>query len=114
VGRYLTAKNIRESRLGLLMNGLVKVPMQFLILIIGSLVFVFYLYYSAPVFFNQKQVDKVMASEYRSDFEMVQAKNDSINVLKLAQTNAMVDALHSGDEATIESSKQELTKLEED
>jgi SSS family solute:Na+ symporter len=114
VGRYLTAKNIRESRLGLLMNGLVKVPMQFLILMIGSLVFVFYLYYSAPVFFNQKQVDKVMASEYRSDFEMVQAKNDSINVLKLAQTNAMVDALHNGDEAIIESSKQELAKLEED
>jgi len=112
VGRYLTAKNIRESRLGLLMNGLVKVPMQFLILMIGSLVFVFYLYYSAPVFFNQKQVDKVLASEYKNEFVTVQAKNDSINVLKRNATNSMVDALHRDDEATVLSSKENLQQLE--
>lgn len=53
VGRYLTARSVTESRLGLLMNGLVKVPMQFLILLIGALVFVFYLYFRAPVFFNE-------------------------------------------------------------
>src|SRR5690606_25418062 len=64
VGRYLTAKDIKESRMGLLMNGLVKVPMQFLILFIGSLVFVFYMYYKAPIFFNQKQLDKVTSSAY--------------------------------------------------
>lgn len=112
VGRYLTAKSIRESRLGLLMNGFVKVPMQFLILMIGSLVFVFYLYYNAPVFFNQKQVDKVLASEYREQFEAVQAKNDSINALKLIQTNALVDALHNKDEAAIQTSKEQLRALE--
>lgn len=112
VGRYLTAKSIRESRLGLLMNGLVKVPMQFLILMIGSLVFVFYLYYSSPVFFNQKQVDKVLASEYKTEFVAVQAKNDSINVLKRDATNSMVEALHSNDEATVLSSKESLQQLE--
>src|SRR5687768_13731281 len=53
VGRYLTAKSNTESRLGLLMNGLVKVPMQFLILLVGALVFVFYQFNSAPLFFNQ-------------------------------------------------------------
>ncbi|MEX1202192.1 MAG: sodium:solute symporter [Ferruginibacter sp.] len=52
VGRYLTAKNIKESRKGLLMNGLVKVPMQFFILLIGILIFSFYLQYKAPVFFD--------------------------------------------------------------
>ena len=51
VGRYLTAKSETESKLGLLMNGLVKVPMQFLILLIGVLVFAFYQYTSEPVFF---------------------------------------------------------------
>jgi len=112
VGRYLTAKSVRESRLGLLMNGLVKVPMQFLILMIGSLVFVFYLYYSAPVFFNQKQVDKVLASEYKTEFVAVQAKNDSINVLKRNATNSMVEALHRDDEATVLFSKECLQQLE--
>lgn len=60
VGRYLTAKNMRESRLGLLMNGLVKIPMQFFILIIGVLVFAFYQYREAPVFFNQTAVAAAM------------------------------------------------------
>ena len=53
VGRYLTAKGNRESRLGLLMNGVVKIPMQFFILIVGVLVFAFYQYHKAPVFFNE-------------------------------------------------------------
>ncbi|MBC7903589.1 MAG: sodium:solute symporter, partial [Gemmatimonadaceae bacterium] len=62
VGRYLTAKSIRESRLGLLMNGMVKVPMQFAILLIGTLVFAFYQFNKAPIFFNQVQVEKVASS----------------------------------------------------
>jgi Na+/proline symporter len=64
VGRYLTAKSLRESRMGLLMNGLVKVPMQFLILIIGVLVFSFYQFRQAPVFFNQALADKAMKTSY--------------------------------------------------
>lgn len=55
VGRYLTAKNIRESRKGLLMNGLVKIPMQFFILLLGALIFVFYQHYKAPVFFDDNR-----------------------------------------------------------
>lgn len=53
VGRYLGGKNVRESRLGLLLNGLVKVPMQFAILLIGALLFAFYSFQPAPVFFNE-------------------------------------------------------------
>ena len=52
VGRYLTAKNIKESRKGLLINGLVKVPMQFFILLIGILIFSFYQYNKGPVYFD--------------------------------------------------------------
>jgi solute:Na+ symporter, SSS family len=64
VGRYLTAKNLTESRLGLLMNGLVKVPMQFLILLVGVLVFSFYQFNKAPIFFNQSLADKAAKTEY--------------------------------------------------
>lgn len=74
VGRYLTAKDLTESRLGLLMNGLVKVPMQFLILLIGALVFTFYQFNQAPVFFNQVQVDKVAQSGYGDSLKLMQQR----------------------------------------
>lgn len=73
VGRYLTARSISESRLGLLMNGLVKVPMQFLILLIGTLVFTFYLFNKAPIFFNQKQLSLLENSAVYKD-SLVQAQ----------------------------------------
>jgi len=53
VGRYLTAKNTSESKLGLLMNGFIKIPMQFFILLVGLLVFTFYQFNEPPLFFNQ-------------------------------------------------------------
>ncbi|MEO5909003.1 MAG: sodium:solute symporter, partial [Ginsengibacter sp.] len=56
VGRYLTAQNNRQGKLGLLMNGIVKVPMQFLILMLGVLVFSFYQYNKAPIHFNETQI----------------------------------------------------------
>jgi len=59
VGRYLTAKDTYESRLGLLMNGLVKVPMQFLILLIGALLFAFYSFHQAPINFNESAYNKL-------------------------------------------------------
>jgi SSS family solute:Na+ symporter len=62
VGRYLTAKDNKESKLGLLINGLVKVPMQFLILLIGVLVFSFYHYNKAPIYFNDVQIESAKAT----------------------------------------------------
>lgn len=61
VGRYLTAKDTHESRLGLLMNGLVKVPMQFLILLLGALLFAFYSFQQAPLNFNESAYNKLKA-----------------------------------------------------
>src|SRR5882762_5023535 len=65
VGRYLTARSMAESRLGLLMNGLVKVPMQFLILLLGVMVFAFYQFNHEPVFFNQSQLEVLSKSKYK-------------------------------------------------
>ncbi len=69
VGRYLTAKNLSESRTGLLMNGVLKVPLQFLILLLGCLVFAYYSYFKSPPFFNHAQEVKVMQTIYAEEYE---------------------------------------------
>jgi Na+/proline symporter len=74
VGRYLTAKNNRQGKLGLLMNGIVKVPMQFLILLLGVLVFSFYQYHKAPVYFNQTQAQRAKQTSYKG--ELVSLENE--------------------------------------
>lgn len=112
VGRYLTAKDTRESRMGLLMNGLVKVPMQFLILLVGSLVFVFYMFFQSPIFFNQKEVDKVLATEYRHDFQALQAKHDSLNLVRQKQTTQLANALNADHQQEISETQEQLLKTE--
>ena len=67
VGRYLTAKSDRESKLGLLMNGLVKVPMQFFILLIGLLLFSFYQLKEQPIFFNSVQQQQLFNSNKKAE-----------------------------------------------
>lgn len=73
VGRYLTAKNIDESRKGLLMNGLVKVPMQFGILLIGVLIFSFYLHHKAPVFFDNGKKAVAETTVYGDSLKLIEA-----------------------------------------
>ena len=84
VGRYLTAQNNTESRLGLLMNGIVKVPMQFFILLIGVLVFAFYQFHSAPISFNGTLINTVKQSQYNDSLQVLQKKYDSIAAIKKA------------------------------
>ena len=85
VGRYLTAQSLRESRMGLLMNGFVKVPMQFLILLIGVLVFSFYQFQQAPVFFNQVQLDKLrVVPVYGDSLRTAEASYEELGLQKKA------------------------------
>ncbi|MBC7934752.1 MAG: sodium:solute symporter [Rhizobacter sp.] len=72
VGRYLTAKNIKQSQRGLLMNGLVKVPMQFGILLIGVLIFSFYLHHKAPVFFDSAKKNVAERTIYGDSLKLVE------------------------------------------
>jgi solute:Na+ symporter, SSS family len=108
VGRYLTAQNNTESRLGLLMNGLIKIPMQFGILLIGVLVFAFYQFNNAPLSFNDSLVGQVQETSYKDSVRTLQAGFDSVNALKskalLAYTN--------GSETNTENIKQ-LNKASE-
>lgn len=78
VGRYLTAKSLKESRMGLLMNGFVKVPMQFLILLIGALVFTFYQFNKAPIFFNDVEAARLERSVYKDSFTVVKKQYDLV------------------------------------
>jgi SSS family solute:Na+ symporter len=79
VGRYLTAQNNTESRLGLLINGLVKIPMQFCILLIGVLIFTFYQFRGTPLSFNSALMQDVAASSYKDSFARLQQQADALN-----------------------------------
>jgi len=109
VGRYLTAKSLTESRVGLLMNGLVKVPMQFAILLIGALVFTFYQFNSAPVFFNESQLVKLENSSYKDSLAVAKNAYDEIAKQKTATVVSFTSA-----QSEIEKDKNitELSKLQ--
>lgn len=84
VGRYLTARSMTESRIGVLMNGIVKVPMQFLILLVGILVFTFYQFHQAPAFFNQKELTRLEQSPHKQELVQLQERQQVIQEQKKA------------------------------
>lgn len=112
VGRYLTAKSLTESRMGLIMNGFVKVPMQFAILLIGALVFTFYQFNKAPIFFNQKQVDKIQRSPLKDSFNIVQSQYDQLAVQKQSLVVDYVQAMEGGTKTTRDAKANELRSLQ--
>lgn len=113
VGRYLTAKSLKESRMGLLMNGLVKVPMQFAILLIGALVFTFYQFNKAPLFFNDVQVKKLEQSAvYKDSFVLIQQQYDVITAKKQQAVINYTAASDGNDKIREEQSLAELKTLQ--
>ncbi|MFT5249874.1 MAG: SSS family transporter [bacterium] len=77
VQRYLSGKSVRESQMGLIMNGLLKIPMQFFILLVGVMVFVFYQFNESPLNFNPAAIEDIRNSEYASEFNQLEiAKKD--------------------------------------
>ena len=91
VGRYLTARTTRESKLGLLMNGLVKIPMQFGILLLGVLVFSYYQFAKEPLFFNQTQLDLLAKTKYADSLKIVLKDYDALQKMKIAQMNPSLE-----------------------
>lgn len=84
VGRYLTGSSVGQSRMGLLMNAMLKIPMQFLILLIGILVFSFYQYQKPPIFFNSYELNKIQKSSYSEEFKLKEAEfNNAFEEKKL-------------------------------
>lgn len=104
VGRYLTAKDSKESKIGLLMNGLVKVPMQFLILLLGAMLFTFYQFNPAPIFFNKSVAEKAATTSYKDSLQLIEShyNNQQIQQEKWSRAfvipgnNALKDSLRNG------------------
>jgi Na+/proline symporter len=78
VQRYLTGKSVREMQLGLIFNGILKVPMQFFILLVGVMVFVFYQFNLAPLNFNPSAESAVLSSEYSGEYKKLMLSNELI------------------------------------
>jgi SSS family transporter len=98
VQRYLSGKSVREMQLGLLFNGIFKVPMQFFILLVGVMVFVFYQFNKAPVNFNPVATEIVLDSQYGNEFKELQAEQDAVYETK--QT-LIADFIENKTEASI-------------
>lgn len=116
VQRYLSGKSVREMRMGLIFNGLLKVPMQFFILLVGVLVFIFFQFNQAPVFFNTSVNDQINQSEYKDDFAAVNAEYTALFDEKRQAQLDYADALgrNNDQQAAVLSGKiQALNKRED-
>ena len=114
VQRYLTGETIAESRLGLLFNGLVKVPMQFFILFVGAMVFVFYQFTVPPLFFNTVEEAKVKQSEYAGQYGALESKHRQNFVAKRDGVRRLLSSERSGDTAGVEAATIELRKAQKE
>ncbi|MFD0763404.1 sodium:solute symporter [Mucilaginibacter lutimaris] len=112
VGRYLTGSSVGQSRLGLIMNGLIKIPMQFLILLIGVLVFSFYQFNRPPVFFNNYEVEQVKKSQYAPQFNAAEKQYEDAFAQKKIKTEELIKAFESDDESRILNAKNDLKASE--
>jgi solute:Na+ symporter, SSS family len=113
VGRYLTGSSIKESRLGLLINGIVKVPMQFLILLVGALVFTFYQFNKAPIFFNDTQIPRLENSAYKDSFAVAQAQYLALSKKKGEAVAQFSQTLESKPKDEIDTRTNELRELQQ-
>lgn len=78
VQRYLSGKSMKEMQMGLIFNGLLKVPMQFFILLVGVMVFVFYQFNQAPLNFIDTSIESVLASEYSEEYQNLQKQHHTL------------------------------------
>jgi solute:Na+ symporter, SSS family len=114
VGRYLGGRSITESRLGLMFNGLLKIPMQFIILFIGVLVFVFYLFNQPPVFHNQVLKNRAMETEMAGDLRVLDDEYNHLYAQKRTAVDNLVESIHAKDERTIQEAKESVLRITEE
>ncbi|RZL39485.1 MAG: sodium:solute symporter [Pedobacter sp.] len=114
VGRYLSGASVGQSRLALLMNGLVKIPMQFLILLIGVLVFTFYQYNKAPLFFNSYELNKLEKSEYKAELDKIQLNYNEAFLTKKIEVEKLDKALDANDQNKIDAQRTAVKKADEE
>ena len=106
VQRYLAGSSVKQIKMALLTNGLVKIPMQFIILFIGAMVFVFFQFVTPPLFFNPVEEANVKSGNYASEYQIVENKYSEIHQEKQQELKKLITSLDSDDKASIESQTQ--------
>jgi solute:Na+ symporter, SSS family len=108
VQRYLSGKTLSESRLGLLFNGVIKLPMQFLVLFVGIMMFVFFQFNKSPIHFNPENLAVIQTPQYQGQLDAMEAKRDVIFEAKKVEINNLITASRVEDNAAIEASKTKI------
>ncbi|MDB5154740.1 MAG: sodium:solute symporter [Mucilaginibacter sp.] len=112
VGRYLTGSSVGQSRLGLIMNGLIKIPMQFMILLIGVLIFAFYQFNQPPLFFNRYEVQQVKEGKYASQYNQLEGQYSTAFQQKKIKADELTGALESKDAGKINAASNALKQAD--
>jgi len=110
VQRYLSGRSVTQSRLGLLANGVVKVPMQFAILLTGAMIFVFYQFATPPLFFNPVETANVERSSYAGAYRALEAEHKAVHDSKEAELRTMLGAIESGRGPELEASLEKVRR----
>ena len=113
VQRYLSGKSVRESQLGLIFNGIFKIPMQFFILLVGAMVFVFYQYNPSPLNFNPAATQAVMESEYVEDYKALERGHLELEQEKKMAQSSFSAALALKEYNAVQQAKQDIIKINE-
>lgn len=113
VQRYLSGKSVRESQLGLIFNGILKIPMQFFILLVGVMVFVFYQYNVSPLNFNPAATAKVENSIHAEDYKLLQEEHKYITEQKVVAQNKLSVAIDQNNIEAQKKAKNEIITLNE-
>lgn len=111
VQRYLSGKTVRESQLGLVFNGIFKIPMQFFILLVGVMVFVFYQYNPSPLNFNPAATQTVMQSEFADDYKLLQEGQVALEAEKRIAQNNFSAALEIKEYAAVKEAKSHIIRI---
>jgi len=112
VGRYLSGKTLRESRIGLIFNGLVKIPMQMLVLAVGVMVFVFYQFNQPPLHFNQADRAKLVGTPQAAEYAKLENTDAQIFKEKQQVLETLQQARLSDNSALSQSAIGQLQSLE--
>ena len=112
VARYLGGTSITESRLGLIFNGLLKIPMQFIILFIGVLVYVFYLFNQPPVFHNRVLKERALQTASVDTLTWLESDYNKLYQEKRQAVDGLVQAIHEKDESGIQTIGGDVKRLQ--
>ena len=114
VQRYLSGKSVRESQMGLIMNGLLKVPMQFFILLVGVMVFVFYQFNESPLNFNPSAIENVRNSEFSSSLIDLENEKKELDLVIRDQQILYVNTQNNNERKAISENILHLNSIKQD